>query len=233
MLRVRKAALMLMLLVGAVAAQAAEKMRFVLSNFPPYAYEEHGKIIGLGVQRVEKILHNAGIDYELSLVPNFGRVLQNLKEGKSDGFFLASRNAERDAVATLTLPVLLNRWVWVVPSGSKLDPGSSEFKTQARLGTHMHSNTHVWLLQHGYTVTGAPSNISNLLVMLKMDRINAILLSELVFNEALMRAGQPIDGYSRMLHSEHHFGIYIAKTYLASHPGVLERINDEIRKAAL
>jgi polar amino acid transport system substrate-binding protein len=229
----RVSAYLILLLAGAANAQAPEKMRFMLSNFPPYAFMENDKITGVGVKLVEKILKGAGIEYELQLAPNFGRVVQNIKEGRSDGFFLASKNAERDGIATFTLPVLVNRWVWIVAAGSKLDPRGSDFKAQARLGTHLHSNTHVWLLENGYTVTGTPSSINTLLTMLKMDRINAILLAELVFDDALSRAGQPADSVVKVLHSEREFGIYISKSYLADHPNLLERINKEIRKIAI
>ncbi len=218
----------LLLLVGSGAAHANDKIRFHVSNFPPYAYKENDQIKGIGVELVAKIMRQAGVEYELELVPNYGRALHSITEAKSDGFFLASQNGERDAIAVLSLPVVINRWCWFIPADSKLDPASAQFKAQARVGTHLHSNTQKWLIDANYTVTGAPSSIESLFEMSKRGRINAIFLSELVFYDAQKRAGQSGAGFTRIVHSERPFGIYISKDYLAKHPDFLAKLNKAI-----
>jgi polar amino acid transport system substrate-binding protein len=139
--------LFLTMMSSYVYAQAV--MEFHLPVFPPYTFEKDGKIQGIAVELVGQILKEAGIQYTIDLVPNYGRAIANVKIGLSDGFFLASQNSERDNIAVFSNPVTNNNWCWFYPVNSKLDPKDGEFKANAKVGTILNANTHKWLKKMG------------------------------------------------------------------------------------
>ena len=220
----------LLILMGGDCGYAQSEIRFHLPDFPPYTFEKDGKIQGIGVEFVDKILKEAKIRYSLELTSNYGRAVYDVKAGNSDGFFMASQNIERDEIAHFSNPVLINRWCWFFPANSTLNPKDASFKAEVRAGTYLHSNTHKWLIKNGYNVTGAVSKIESLPKMLKHNRINAIFIAEVVFFEVLGQTGETPENYKKAVQVEKPFGIYISKDYLSKNPGIMEKINTAINK---
>ena len=224
--------IVLLILMWSNCGYAQKEIIFHVPDFPPYTFEKDGKIQGIGIELVDKILKEAGIQYSLKLVPNYGRAVQNVKIGHSDGFFLASQNAERDKIAVFSNPVVINRWCWFLPANSTLNPNDAIFKTKARVGTFLNSNTHKWLMRKGYNVTGSPTEVDSLLKMLNMNRINVVFLAEAVFLESISKVGEKPESYEKVVQVEKPFGIYISKDYLSKNPSIMEKINIAIDKMA-
>ncbi len=222
----------LLILVGSGCVSAQSKIEFHVPVFPPYTFEKDGKIQGIGVERVSQILDDAGLEYTLKLVSNYGRCVADVRGGLADGFFLASQNAERDKIAVFSNTVMINRWCWFLPTDSTLNPTGPDFKSQARVGTYLNTNTEKWLRKNKYHVAGNPSQIDALIKMLKNNRINCIFLAEHVFYDALNQLGGKADDYRKIIEAAKPFGIYISKTYLSENPGVIEKINAAITKIA-
>ena len=219
---------LVLVLVNTIYAQS--QLRFHIPVFPPYMFEKDGKISGTGVELVEKILKEAGIQYEFKICSNYGKALTDLKNEECDGFFLASQSAERDDVAVFSNMVVMNKWCWFYPADKPVNPKDTNFKAEARVGTHLNSNTHKWLQENGYHVTGAPSNIDSILKMLKENRTNVVFLSEAVFLDTLGKVGENPENYKSVLQTEKPFGIYVSKQYVSKNPGVMEKINAAIVK---
>ncbi|MEI8638636.1 transporter substrate-binding domain-containing protein [Vibrio coralliilyticus] len=92
-------------------------MHFFLPDFPPYTtIDEQGKPTGIGIDKVLPILSSIGVEYTVTVSSNHGRALSELRKQRSDGFFMASQNEERDKYAVFSEPVMSNRWVWIVRS---------------------------------------------------------------------------------------------------------------------
>ena len=53
-------------LVGSAWAQYLE---VVTEQYPPYNYEEDGQVKGVGTEVVEEVLKEAGIDYNIKVLP--------------------------------------------------------------------------------------------------------------------------------------------------------------------
>jgi len=232
MLRRLNLVIVLLILMWSNCGYAQREIIFHVPDFPPYTFEKDGKIQGIGIQFVGKILKEAGIQYSLKLVPNYGRAVQDITIGSSDGFFLASQNDERDRIAVFSNSVVINRWCWFLPANSTLNPEDAIFKTKARVGTLLHVNTHKWLMENGYNVTGSPTKIDSLLKMLKMNHINVVFLAEAVFLEYIGKVGENPESYKKVVQAEQPFGIYISKDYLSENPGTMEKINAAINKMA-
>lgn len=219
--------LLLCLLLNPVQA---ETLRFAVPEYSPFTTSINGKAGGLGVEMVEKILKDAGFSMVVHVVPNYSRCLLEVQNNSVEGFFLGSQNKERDAIATMTLPVMINNWIWVTPKNASLKPESLDFKTKARIGVMLNTNPHSWLKDQKYKVIGTPSNVGNLIEMLDLGRIDSALIPELVFMDSIRTHSKRLDNYRMVLQSRNPFGIYLSKQYLAKNPSVLGRINAVIKK---
>ncbi len=224
--------IVLLIIIAGCNIYAQSEIRFHIPNFAPYTFNKDGKIQGIGTETVDRIMKEAGIDYSLKLVSDYGIAVNEIKTGHSDGFFLASQNAERDKIAVFSKPVVINNWCWFFPADSTLNPKESNFKTKARVGTYANTNTHLWLEKNGYNVVASPGNIDELLDMMITNRINAVFLAELVFYEAIKKLGEQPDNFKKVVEVEKPFGIYISKDYLSKNPGTMEKINAAINNIA-
>ena len=220
--------LVLVLILGQQSAVADEILRLVVPDFKPYSYQQNGVIQGAGVDLVADLMAELGLRYELRLVPNYGRAVLEVGSGSADGFFLASKNAERDAIAVFSEPLMINRWSWFLQAGSSLEPTDDSFKQQVQVGTFMHTNTHKWLLKNGYRVSSAVSRVELLPKMLHLGRLDAVFLAEQVFSDSAVLTGIDQAGFKQVVEVAKPFGIYIAKSYLLKHPDFMQRMNRAI-----
>ncbi|EAR62079.1 transporter substrate-binding domain-containing protein [Neptuniibacter caesariensis] len=222
--------LVLCLLLTVSPARAADKdtLRFVVPEFPPYTYLQDGNIAGIGVRKIRSYLDELGTPYELSLVPNYGRAVQEVKHGRADGFFLATENEERNSFAVFSTPIVINNWSWFFPAESTVNPSDTDFKKTARIATHLKTNTHKWLLKNGYKVVYSPSDVDSLVKTLHHKRLTAVFLAEAVFWESCERQGIPTDRFRQVVESGRPMGIYISKQFLNNHDGFMDRLNHVI-----
>lgn len=207
-----------------------EDLNLVVPEYLPFTGLVHGQPGGMGFYMVEGVLKEAGLTMKVHVVPNYSRCVSEVQSQGSDGFFLGSRNAERDGVAVMSEPLLLNNWVWVTPVTSALGPGDPDFKTKIRVGVILNTNPHVWLKDRGYTIGGTPVTGAALLAMLDARRFDIAFVPELVFKEALKDAGKKLEDYRLILQVRQPMGIYISKVYLSRHPGIMDKLNAAIRR---
>lgn len=209
-------------------SDAVKPVRFVVPSFKPYTYQEDYDIKGLGVSLVTRAMDNLNHPYTLKLVPNYGRALTDLSKGSADGFFLASENAERNAVAVFSKPLMTNRWSWFFIRQSPISTKRPNFKTNTKIGTFLHANTHKWLIKHDYQRIKPVTKVELLPEMLIYGRIQSVFLAEVVFHDAVTKAGFDISQFRRQEEVAKPFGIYISRGFLKDHPGFMERLNTEI-----
>ena len=226
----RTGLLLLFLLVGREGS--AQELRFAAPEYQPYTGEVQGQATGVGVAMVEEIITRAGMRMSVHIVPNYSRCVFEVSHQIADGFFLGSRNAERDAVAVLSRPVLINRWVWVTRKEASDKPAIAKSRAATSMGVMLNTNPHIWLKEHGYHITGTPNTGVSLVAMLDAGRFDKALVPELVFQYAVQQSGRNLGDYNITLHSSQAFGIYLAKDFLQRHPEALTRINQAIDATA-
>lgn len=211
---------------------AQTDLNFVVPSFTPYTYSnEEGEVIGIAIDMVSTILDDMGVGYTIELVPNYGRAVEEAKSGRKDGFFLASKNAERDGFAVFSEPVTENRWSWFLPANSTLDPTSDAFKTEAKIGTQINTNTHKWLKSNEYTISAAPSKVLALPEMVfRRNRADAVFLAEAVFVDNADKNGISPNEYKQVVQIVKPFGMYITNAYLEKNPGFMEKLNASIQR---
>ena len=223
-------ATMAFLLPMSLAAEYSELL-LNIPAFKPYQYMEKGKPLGIGVTKLSTILDQMPVKYQITSVPNYGRAVLNLRNGYSNGFFLASQNTERDKLGVFSAPLMINNWMWVLASNSTADIHSDEFKRHRRVGTFLHSNTHKWLIKNEYQRI-LPSMQAHLLPrQLYNKRLDAVFLAETVFVHHAKKDKLNIEHFKFVVEAGKPFGAYISKSYLKQNSGFMEEFNSLIVKA--
>ena len=207
------------------AEEKTKTVHFAVPDFKPYTYKEDGQFKGYGIEKIKQIFSHLDRDYTLMLVPNYGRAVMEVRQGRADGFLLASRNNERDAIAVFSQPVAINRWSWFIPKTSKLSPDSPSFKTQAQIVTHLNTNTHKWLKKNGYVNVKGVHDLQSLPKYLKSGHIDAVFLAEVVFVQLLQDYQMDMSYYHQVVELEKPMGIYISKNYLQAFPNFIDKLN--------
>ena len=226
---------MLLLLLCASPTIVAKEDRTIdlhVPNFPPYVYLEDNQIKGELLDDIERIFTLAELPYTITVGSTFSRSVHLLERQLSDGFFPATQNQQRDALAQLSHPIVSNNWSWFIPKRETLEPSHPRFKHYALVGTHFQTNTHRWLVDNEYHVVGLPQTIEKLLEMLDSGRINSVFLSERAFYFALAKLGRNPDEFNIYLESTRPIGIYLSNQYLAKYPDAMDKINAAIQQRA-
>lgn len=74
----------------------AQAITVLTETFPPFSYEEDGRITGLATQRVEALLREAQVDYEIE-VGSWSRVLRRARNGQNILLYSVGRTPAREA----------------------------------------------------------------------------------------------------------------------------------------
>ena len=204
-----------------------QKIKVAVPNFPPFTYQENKQITGKGIELAKKVFAKADIQASFQLLPNYGKVVQHVKDGKADIFLLASQNSERDKIAVFTNPLMVNRWQWYLLKSSNLDPQDKSFKSNATISTHFNTNTHKWLQANGYKVQAA-MQVNQLPQMLIAKRVDAIFIAEQVFLQAIDDAGIDLGLFKIVTEQEKPFGMYVSNRLADKNLTLVNKINQAI-----
>lgn len=210
-----------------IACQAQQSITVLVPNFPPYTQIKAGEITGIGIEKANLIFQRANIKVTYRILPNYAKVLHELKLGRGDAFLLASQNDERDLLAVFSKPILINRWCWYQLKSATITPSEVDFKSNATVSSHFNTNTHKWLINNNYRVEPV-TDISTLPDILLRERVNAVFLAELVFEKAIAQKGIALSRFNKQIEIEKPFGIYFSKPYLARYTKTLDNVNQAI-----
>ncbi|MGC9491330.1 substrate-binding periplasmic protein, partial [Vibrio genomosp. F10] len=220
--------LLLVSVLASFSALAKYDMHFFLPDFPPYTtVDNQGIPTGLGVDKVTTILDSLDVNYNIEVGSNHGRALTELRLGRSDGFFMASKNSERDRYAVFSETVMVNRWVWVVlkKNMDQFDPRKDVFKKEARVMSLLNTNTNYWLLNNEYNTLPHAVDIQGLVEALDSGQTDAVFVAEVVFQHYVENS----DKYHIILEKEKEFGVYISNNFLEKYPRFMFELNIAIR----
>ena len=203
----------------------AEPLRLVYPNFPPYTFASDEQSAA-GNFLVDKIMQVLEQPYKMAPVPNYKRALSDVQYGVADGFFFASQNSQRDAIAEFSNPIVYNNWSWFFRYDSYFDPDANNFKTDVKVASIEGTNTLRWLNTHHFKVVGKQKNVAKLAQLLfDLKRIDAAFLSADVFKSSHVHPNLVSGEYIEVVQRSAPFGIYISKAYSEQHPGFMQDLN--------
>lgn len=206
------------------------------------AFSQNGKTVKLAMQPgaaitldtqpvVECIFEEMNREVEFVPVP-WKRAQKGVEKGAFDGFFIASRNKNRDAYATASSALITSEWVYVVRYEQTLTPGNPAFKEldfAANVGTARHQ----WLISQK-KLGNLNGNITSGLTaedtwkMLLRKRFDVLL--ENGPNVRKMLAGNQFDKrkFRYSLARKVPLSVYFSNSFLKDEPGFLKSFNDNV-----
>lgn len=208
-------------------AEEFDKLLFTTQGWEPYTKETNGTQSGTAVEALDCVLKNMKQPYSISFMP-WIRAQTEVREKRAHAFFPASRNNDRDKFARLSDGLVSVKWVWFLHKDSVLNPKDPLFKKIARVTAEAGSNHAHWLKKNGYNLTPQPDTNQQLALMLQRKRIDAILVSKLVFLKGKEGLDLPIDIFYEVLAFNDPLGVYFSKYFLHDRPDFLERFNSKV-----
>lgn len=192
--------------------------------FPPFTHQdEWGNPQGHGYLAVKQLLERANIRFVVRVVPNYGRALAETRSGQVDGFFLASRNEQRDAVAEFSGAIVDNPWSWFSWSQTPT-PTPKTLTCSDTIATLINTNTHQWLSGRNCGHIHPVHSSDELVYLLLQHKVDRVFVSQPVMLNALQRAGVTAEHLHQQVETVRSFGLYLSHTLIRQQPQLMERI---------
>ena len=90
-----KAFALFLMFMSFTSLSAAETLKFVFSDFPPFEYTDNGSSAGINKEIIEEACRRLGVTPVFNQLP-WKRALDYAKEGKTDAVFSLFKNDERN-----------------------------------------------------------------------------------------------------------------------------------------
>lgn len=179
----------------------------------PYAMQgADGTHDGLALQVVRCAFDRLGSGSDIHFVA-WNRAQRRVEAGEADGYFPASRNAQRDAQAHWFGPVAPQQWRWYLRRESRFDPQAAGFREHARVGAYAGSNMLVWLETHHYQITVSPPEHDQMLDVLLAGRADAVLAANLAMDRLIAQRGAA-NLVRSQLAQDKPLGLYLSHAFL-------------------
>ena len=216
-----------MLTRGSFATEPVE-IKFATAIIPPYQLlDADDQLKGRSVAILECAMAPLNQSYSVSVLP-WLRAQMLVEKGEFDAFFIASENAERNRYAKISRPLFDSSWIWFYPKKSLLDPSSDSFAYNASVGGVFGTNMNAWLKKY-FEYAVIKTTADELFKLLSVERLDAILLTELMFKDSVKRLGLKESDFKRVVAKKRPLGVYFGNTFLKKHPEWLSQFNQSIK----
>lgn len=218
-----------LLLCCAFTASRADESGLHLETtlVPPYQVMIDGQLKGSAVEVLQCALQQLQMTYTTNIVP-WKRAKNNLRSGQSDGFFSAMQLPEMEPYARLSAPLMLEKWFWFA-FDSRLFQRSG-FPSTVRIGVLRGSNQEGWLQEHGIPIAQSVNQLSSLLRLLSIRRIDTLLVDRQVMIQALEQRMGFDQSLARQFERYAPLGVYFSNHFLQQTPDFIHRFNDAISR---
>jgi len=202
---------------------ARETIHFVTAIIPPYQkYSTEKKLVGTGIDALNCALKNLDVETRIQ-VHSWKRAQFLVRQGQADGFFVASRNSNRDQFATFSAPMLESKWLWV----SKVGKYKVLSKEVSKVGTIVGTNMAHFQSKNFKNVI-LSKDIDRLILLIQKDRVDRIMCTPDMFNEALMRLKLKHNDFEVEVAKDRPLGVYFGKHFIERHPRFLKKFNNAV-----
>ena len=199
-------------------------IHFSTAIISPYQmYSEHGELGGFAIPIIECAMERMAFDYKIDVLP-WARAQKNVELGESDAFFVASRNAVRDAYAQQSIPLFSGTRSWFFRRGFSVDPLADEFRDNAMVGTIFGTNMHS-LLSQSYANVVTKTTEEDLIALLKIGRLDAVFITDLMFDHTIELLGLDPEDFVRKESARKPLGVYFGHQFLAQNSSFLDKFN--------
>lgn len=131
---------LLLWLVVAGSASAADRLRFVTLEFAPFIYGENQQVAGPGRDVIAAVCEKADVACTFDIYP-WRRAQELMNTGEADGMMVIGRNAERETWLDFSPPMFRTEYGFFVPADDPLDYAEPVQLAGLRVGVFAPSNT--------------------------------------------------------------------------------------------
>ncbi|MBC9251271.1 hypothetical protein A9179_13425 [Pseudomonas alcaligenes] len=230
-MRAWQAALLTLLALSTTRTAMAGSLgmiRLDTSQEPPYQLMLDGQLSGLSVQVLDCIFNHLQQPHDIQLT-SWKRAKHNVSTQLSEGFFSSTPDAEAEAFAQLSAPLLIEKWYWYATDPHVLN--RPPWDPQLRIGAVLGSNTLAWLESRGIHVQQTVPRLEQLILLLQRGRLDMILADQEVMNTALATLRDAPSLEQRFVRYSP-LGVYFSRPYLESHAGFLGAFNQQVQNCA-
>lgn len=217
-----------------LAEDEGQRPSLILSTniAPPYQIETaEGQLTGIAVERMDCILSQMGWDFTTRVVP-WKRAQRDVETEHSQGYYSAAHLDALDQHATLSSPLILEKWYWYATDKSLLK-WNTETKAKRLVGVILGANTEAWLDQHDFKRYRTFQDARQLVGSLLLGRLDLFLADQHTIRE-VMQAWPEAE--RSKIHSRFSrytpLGAYWSHTFLQKHPAFMDEFNHTISLCA-
>lgn len=182
---------------------------------------------GVAIDRLRCTFERMGQELQVLVVP--WRRAQHMAEANEvDGFFAGSQNAYRDSYAVMSDVLASQNWQWYwVPSNDRPANTKVNRDNLGRIGAFQGSNMAKWLESNLYPINSRPKTTEQLMLQLKMGRIDTILANNLAMDQLSRQYGWQ-EVFATEITKEKPLGVYFTKHFLKQNPEFMAKFNTEL-----
>jgi polar amino acid transport system substrate-binding protein len=207
---------------------ALEPVRLVTRDQEPYgSFKDDKTFDGIAVRVVDCVFKRLNRPYQIKVYP-WERAQMVAEKGEADGMFPAAMTPDRLMWSEGSDRIAGQRWVWLLPWDSKLDPNSDEFKITARVGAFFGSKRLKTLELGRYNVVLRPQSELQLLKAFMMGRADAILVGDMAAAEAMKTLNLNPNQFRTVFAQDRPMHVFFTKKFLQNEPEFLKQFNAQI-----
>ncbi|QBF83104.1 transporter substrate-binding domain-containing protein [Shewanella maritima] len=193
-------------------------------EWPPYQMQTGNDQTGAAIDALACVMRRLQQPYKVIFLP-WGRAQFAVEQGKYDGFFSAAKNDQRDSYAVFSEPFIAQTWNYYLLKGTQVPLDPQTIKQQAYFGSRKHSNTTYWLKQNDFQLIHQADHINELLALLQKGRIDAMMENKLLFEDAIAKAGLPMEMFEVVHNRTLPLGVYFGNQFVKRYPEFVEQFN--------
>jgi len=219
------------LIATLVPSAYAEERKVVLNTaiIPPYQiWNQHQKLDGTSVKIIKCIFNKMNRPLEIE-VYSWKKAQHLVKEGRGNGFFIASENASRNSYAVISDKLIASSWIWYTLPKNTNKLKDKNFKSEGRVGVLTGTNMHSWVTKNYKNFLAAKKG-ERLFKLLKIGRIDAVLSTEPIFKSSVVTINATESEFVSKVQRKRDLAVYFSKKFVKKEPLFLSKFNSLISK---
>lgn len=179
-------------------------LKIITTNYPPFQYQENGKLRGVSYEIVIALLDRSGLDIPIFIYP-WERAKHEIETEPNTLFFNLSRTAAREDLFEWIADITpTNIHLWKLKSNNDIIMTSFEDIKNYSIGVLENTVSHSYLQNLDIPDSNFTKSVytEDLVRMLIFSRVDVIPLDEIAFKYIISQLGYNMDQFEKVFHLE-------------------------------
>lgn len=209
-------------------AVCADDLTIYTENYPPYNYEEGGKVVGMSTEKLVAAIQKAGVNIDpanIELVP-WARAYKAAQDSANTCVFSTTRTAERENMFAWVSPLAPTQIGLIAKADSTITISDAKDANSYKVGVIRDDVGQMLLKSAGVSTFDISKTIELLAKKLNAGRIDLVSYEVNVFKSLAKKAGMD-ESQFKVVHilSESELGLACHKD---TDPAVLEKLRNAL-----